>query len=611
MTNQNENQNQTREAATLLTRRRRSRREARRGERGVTLVMVTLMMTFIMATIGLAVDAGTAFVVKQTLGGAVDAAALAAGRSLNVGNDLPTVQASARSAAQQFFTANFPSGYMGTQNLDLATDFQMQVDTGGMPTGVLVVTVSANINAPTYFMKIINVPSVTVSARGQTTRRSLVLALILDKSGSMGSRNTSTGTIPTNLGTTACEAMVYSATDFVNYFSPYDYLGMVQFDTIASISYSLRQNFKGDGSGSLRKAIANLNCGNSTNTIAALELAYQEIQRINLPLAVNAMVLFTDGMPNGVTATYPTMRQINNRLGPANSSGSGSQLPPTTPTNNRSTTICYNQDTTVPCVNMPVRCPTTGTTTITGLLAQGDSFDVSGPRSALQKSLATDANPSYPSGCPTSNSEVSSQTIAYIPQFDRWGNRTWGQNFKDNWVYKVNTKCAPANVQVSPWISNRCFSTGDDWGPWASTRAPQDWNGSSYVRITNRPNFFPTGHPYAGQLRPDMPNTIGAAGMNASVDEAARIRADTRYNIIISGIYLQGNSNDPIDRDFMPVLANLQNIPPLLIDPNVSAKPNPFFQSSQQQGVFVQLINVYDVNAAFMQIASSLLRISQ
>lgn len=592
------------EGARLRTRRRVVGR--RDSERGVTLVMMTAMMVFITATIGLAVDAGTAFVVKQSLGGAVDAAALAAGRSLNVGDDLAAVQTSARTAAQQFFSANFPSGYMGTQNLNLATDFQMQVNAGGQPTGVLIVTVDANIKAPTYFMKVLKIPHLTVTAHGQSTRRSLVMALILDKSGSMGSRNTSTGTIPTSLGSSACEAMVYSSTEFVNYFSPYDYLGLVQFDTIASIPYTLRQNFKGSGSGSLRKAIANINCGNSTNTVAALELGYQEIQRVNLPLAVNAIVLFTDGMPNGVTATYPTMRVTNTRLGPAQNVSSTN--PPDTPSGNRAN--CLNGDTTNPCINMPVRCTTTGASTVTGLLAQGDGFDVSGSRQALQKSLSADSNPSYPSGCPTSGSQVSSQTIAYIPQLDRWGNRTWGHNppFKDNWIYNVNNKCAPAYVTVSPWITNRCFNIGDDWGAWASTKAPKN---ESNQRILTTPNFFPAGHPYAGQLRPDMPNTVGAAGMNAAKDEAERIRANTTYNIIISGIYLQGNGGDPIERDFMPILSNVQTIPPLIIDPTAPAKVNPHYQASQQTGTFVQLINVYDVNTAFMQIASSLLRLSQ
>lgn len=586
--------------------RRQVRGSGRRRERGAALILMSLMMVFLTAVLGLSVDAGVAFVVKQTLGGAVDAAALAAGRSLNVGDDYAAVETAARSAADQFFRANFPNGYMGTKDLNLTTAFQMQTGAGGLPNGVLVVTVNATIKAPTYFMKILRVPHVNVGARGQATRRSLVLALILDKSGSMGTRQTSTGTIPTAMGTTPCEAMVYSAAEFVNNFSPYDYLGLVQFDTQATISYTLRQNYKGSGAGSLRRAIANFNCGGSTNTVGGMELAWTEIQRIDLPLALNAMLLFTDGMPNGVTATYQSMRLTNTRLGPAVNVNSTN--PPDTPPGNRAN--CLNGDTTNACINMPVRCTTTGATTMFGLLAQSDAFDVAGARQALQRSLPSDSNPSYPSGCPTSGSQVSSQAIAFIPQLDRWGNRTWGHSppFKDNWVYRVNQKCAPANVVVSPWITNRCFNVGDDWGPWASTRAPRDQSGN---RILVTPNFFPAGHPYAGQLRPDMPNSIAVAGMNSVKDVAERIRANTRYNTIISSIYMQGNSGDPIDRDFLAIVSNVQTIPPLVIDPTVPSKPNPYFSTAQQQGTFVQLINVFDLQTAFQQIASSLLRLSQ
>jgi predicted CoA-binding protein len=52
-------------------------------------------------------------------------------------------------------------------------------------------------------------------------------------------------------------------------------------------------------------------------------------------------------------------------------------------------------------------------------------------------------------------------------------------------------------------------------------------------------------------------------------------------------------------------------IPPIIVDPNQPAVTNPYYQSTQQVGTYVQLINVFQVNQAFMQIASSLLRISQ
>ena len=55
-----------------------------RKRRGFILLTHALMMFFTIAMIGLAVDAGTMYVIKGRLSSAVDAAALAAGRSVNL-----------------------------------------------------------------------------------------------------------------------------------------------------------------------------------------------------------------------------------------------------------------------------------------------------------------------------------------------------------------------------------------------------------------------------------------------------------------------------------------------------------------------------------------------
>ena len=71
--------------------------------------------------IGLAVDSGTMYVIKGRLSSAVDAAALAAGRSVNLANTVAAASAAATATATQFFNANFPNGYLGTGTMSLAT----------------------------------------------------------------------------------------------------------------------------------------------------------------------------------------------------------------------------------------------------------------------------------------------------------------------------------------------------------------------------------------------------------------------------------------------------------------------------------------------------------
>jgi hypothetical protein len=46
--------------------------------------------------------------------------------------------------------------------------------------------------------------------------------------------------------------------------------------------------------------------GSNTNTAEALTLAYNELVAANLPGALNVIVLFTDGQPNGITANFNT-----------------------------------------------------------------------------------------------------------------------------------------------------------------------------------------------------------------------------------------------------------------------------------------------------------------
>ncbi|WP_315980604.1 pilus assembly protein TadG-related protein [Aliamphritea spongicola] len=70
--------------------------------RGTVLVLMTIALPVLLAIVGLAVDSARAYGVKAKLSAAVDAASLAAARAISGG------EASARSAANKYFDANFP-----------------------------------------------------------------------------------------------------------------------------------------------------------------------------------------------------------------------------------------------------------------------------------------------------------------------------------------------------------------------------------------------------------------------------------------------------------------------------------------------------------------------
>src|SRR5271167_2677268 len=140
--------------------------------RGFILLTHAVMIFFTIAMIGLAVDAGTMYVIKGRLSSAVDAAALAAGRSVNLASTVAAASAAATTTATQFFNANFPNGYLGTGTMNLTTPtFTQETDANGNPNGILDIAVNASVPAPTYFMQIFGIKTVNVSGAGTATRR--------------------------------------------------------------------------------------------------------------------------------------------------------------------------------------------------------------------------------------------------------------------------------------------------------------------------------------------------------------------------------------------------------------------------------------------------------
>src|SRR5580704_13504129 len=91
---------------------RRSVRHSR--ERGFAIMFYATMLFFTIGCVGLAVDVGTIYLIKARLSAATDAAALAAGRSVNLALNIGQAQTNAVASANQFFAANFPNGYLNT-----------------------------------------------------------------------------------------------------------------------------------------------------------------------------------------------------------------------------------------------------------------------------------------------------------------------------------------------------------------------------------------------------------------------------------------------------------------------------------------------------------------
>ena len=142
------------------------------NEKGVTLIIGTVSMLFIIPMVGLAIDVGFLYAIKSKMQAAVDGAALAAARSLSDG---ATAEAQQNSAA---FNANFPSTYLGIASVNMGTNNVTYTSSNNVQT--IAITASAQVN--TFFMRWFGVGSTTVSANGTASRRDLLVMMVLDRS---------------------------------------------------------------------------------------------------------------------------------------------------------------------------------------------------------------------------------------------------------------------------------------------------------------------------------------------------------------------------------------------------------------------------------------------
>lgn len=256
----------------------------RKDERGTTIVLYTLALSFvILPMIGLAIDGGVSYLARTRLNSAVDAAVLAGGRSLSVGLDFNSQKANAEEIAQQYFRANFPDNYLGAKNITVTAEAKQN------GTAYRTVSVKASADIPLYFLPVVGIPKSTPAVSAQSSRRDVNVILTLDRSGSM-------------VG--VCKLLISNAQNFINGFTDgRDELGLITFMGNPSLDYAPTVHFKTQNP-TMSEKVNNLVCSNSTGSAAALELAQAQFSAITRPGALNIIVFFTDGAPNGFNGNF-------------------------------------------------------------------------------------------------------------------------------------------------------------------------------------------------------------------------------------------------------------------------------------------------------------------
>lgn len=495
----------------------------KRGERGATIVLLTFLLTFVLIPlVGLGIDGSIVFWTKAKLSASVDASALATARAFST------------TTGQSYFTANFPTGFLGTS---VQTGYPT-VTLTNTTTNVWTATVTAYVTVPLYFMRILNHQTATLSDVGQATRRDANIMMVLDRSNSM---NTSPSS--------ACQSMVAAAQGFLSIFVPtHDDVGLITFQTGANLDYSPTVNFNlanpPSSSVSLNATLGTLVCAGDTSSAQGISMAYYgsgsplaggiQQMRAARPQALNVILFFTDGEPNGINATYPIKALSDQRYG---TGWTGSTPPPDQSYNNTYSDGASGCNSSDVLSGVIADGSQETATSNAGLNATGYTVAV---LSAAGVPITNNSNPTTISapGCafPNSNWQYSMNgrlDVAYIPTTDNYGNSTVGSE----------------------------FGTLD---------------------------LFTSGN-YVNQIRPDVPRTARYVSFNAADSIAHTIRNDmTDGGTVIYTIGLQGNETMAINQNFMERLAN---------DPRAdnydSAKPTGMFvlaaNQSQLGDAFLQV----------------------
>ena len=518
-------------------------------ERGATFILFTFLMVFlIIPIIGLAIDGSIVMWEKARLSASVDAAALAAGRSLSVGQDLASQTASAIGTAQTYFQANFQPGQMGTTVVNGQPTIMVAQSNAITRT----VTIQANVNVPLYFLRILGFSNVAIEAHGQASRRDVNIIMVLDRSGSMSDSG-------------SCSPMIASAQSFVNMFvDGRDQIGLITFQTSANPhDFDPTVNFKSSNP-SLNSVLDQLVCAGGTNSAEALSLAHQQIRKTGWQGALNVVVFFSDGYPTAMTFDI-TDQGVDNRLPIMTQDG----------INNGQTDQRYGWA--PPGYGLP-------------------DYNTSYDATHFYNSAATHCSSSAP---------LSGVLTVFNTQNPDSKGLTGG--VLDPSPIPINSY-AGNNITTISAPGCNFTDTTDNYGGWAPTFMrydiayipPQDKYGnptsSTSSTLGPQPPFRPVDTFYYGgnlQVRPDTPKGIVNSAFITADNAAHNVRYDSDFPTVI---YTIGLGSD-VDDDFMRRIAN---------DPGASS-----YDKNKPAGLYVKAPTSAQLQAAFQQIASQVLRISQ
>ncbi|BCR03461.1 hypothetical protein DESUT3_05300 [Desulfuromonas versatilis] len=231
-----------------------------------------------------------AYGVKAKLSSALDAAAIAAAKASSGG------EAQARQAADKFFAANFPDGYLGSH----PALGEVRVATN-RDTGTVSVTVDSSATVPTAFMRVLGMDNIEVAARAQVVRQDLDMAFVVDNTTSL--RQGSLGDVT--------DDVIRSAKAFIDKFNQdTDRVALIKYAYGAEVPVEIKKSGRGFEKNRIRREIERFNFGtnsnpNFTNSCEGFWRAKAQLESISTNRSsIRAIVFFTDGAPNTFSSTF-------------------------------------------------------------------------------------------------------------------------------------------------------------------------------------------------------------------------------------------------------------------------------------------------------------------
>jgi hypothetical protein len=350
---------------------------------------------------------------------------------------------------------------------------------------------------------------------------------------------------------------------------------MITYGISYALSYAPNMNFK-TSSPTLSGVVNTISCAGGTGTAQAFINGYQQLVNINEPGALNVILLFTDGIPNTVSANYnvnvlDTARNADGVTGP------------TGPNNSR----CFDWER----GQRWYRSPPGNTYTTLGTQSTNWAPHNQVYRGAIysQEGIAGSGN-SISGIWGTTNTGFTDAALVTRPFPDASSNSQYADGYPNDCWFRGGYGHTGSNQ-----------NTGTNYIQYDIAYMPeQDLYGTSLTsadgfRTINR---FPLGHPYTGKIDMRDRTNIMNTAIVATDNVGKRVRANALGANINTVVYAIG-------------LGEVGNNQHTLLRRVSNDRESPIYDPDKLEGLYVFAPQAADLNAAFVKIAAEILRIAQ